>query len=33
MEHVMRNRAQCGDAQPAGGAERTEATSPQASFL
>jgi chorismate synthase len=32
MEHVLRNRAQCGDVQQAA-AERSEATSPQASFL
>jgi chorismate synthase len=31
MEHVLRNRAQCGDVQT--DAQKTEAASPQASFL
>jgi chorismate synthase len=31
MEHVLRNRAQCGDVQAQAG--KTEAASPQASFL
>jgi chorismate synthase len=35
MEHVLRNRAQCGDVQQQqkADADKTEAASPQASFL